>query len=158
MAKPWCGPAADAKDRHNAIADGFQIYLTQFFSPRGRVGLVQQGMNQRADWRAATTAFGGGSRFHFAAIRDCREHQGTIMNLVTKQAEGRNGMLAMVREPPDARLGAAEAVAPAAPRRAGRGRGPERAVRCYGRLRGEFRDFVRCCCGKTRPAHAESLR
>jgi len=54
--------------------------------------VVQQGMNQRADWRAATLAFGGGSDFtsqpHTAIVG---EHQGTIMNLVDSQRGGATG-------------------------------------------------------------------
>ncbi len=97
-----------AKIDNNAIADGFQLYLHSFIvSTAGDWTVVQQGMND---------ASGLARRYHWHSrcVRDftCEphtgiagEHQGTIMNLVDRQAKpAQNAMLRIVRQPPDATI------------------------------------------------------
>jgi uncharacterized protein len=97
-----------ARIDNNAIADGFQLYLHSFFlSASGEWAVVQQGMNGSA---------GMARRYHWhsAAIRDfvsephtaiVGEHQGTIMNLVDRDARrARDAVLATVREKPETTL------------------------------------------------------
>ncbi len=100
-----------ARIDNNAIADGFQIYLHNFIlSADGEWAVVQQGMNDRS---------GLARRYHWhsASVRDFTsephtgivgEHEGTIMNLVDRQAgPAQEALLAIVRENPEATLGEA---------------------------------------------------
>ena len=97
-----------ARVDNNAIADGFQIYLHTFIvSAAGEWAVVQQGMNEasglarRYHWHSATVR-DFTSEPHAAIVG---EHQGTIMNLVARQAApAQNAMLAIARERPEATL------------------------------------------------------
>jgi hypothetical protein len=97
-----------ARVDNNAVADGFQIYLHTFIvSAAGDWAVVQQGMNE---------ASGLARRYHWhsASVRDftCEphtavvgEHQGTIMNLVDRQAgPAREALLTIARERPEVTL------------------------------------------------------
>jgi uncharacterized protein len=97
-----------AKIDNNAVADGFQIYLHTFIvTANGEWAVVQQGMNE---------GNGLARRYHWHSptVRDftCEphsgivgEHQGTIMNLVAREAKpAQNALLAIVRESPEATL------------------------------------------------------
>ncbi len=97
-----------ARIDNNAIADGFQLYLHGFFlSATGEWAIVQQGMND-------TTALARRYHWHSAQVRDFTaephtaivgEPQGTIMNLVDRQARPvQNTMLAMAAQPPEKTL------------------------------------------------------
>jgi len=94
-----------ARVDNNAIADGFQIYLHNFILTNdGEWAVVQQGLNDKT---------GTARRYHWhsASVQDfvsephtgvVGEHQGTIMNLVDKQAApAQNAMLSLVKEGPD---------------------------------------------------------
>ena len=94
-----------ARVDNNAIADGFQIYLHNFILTNdGEWAVVQQGLNDKT---------GTARRYHWhsASLQDfvsephtgvVGEHQGTIMNLVDKQAApAQNAMLSLVKEGPD---------------------------------------------------------
>ncbi len=98
-----------ARIDNNAIADGFQIYLHSFIvSASGDWTVVQQGLNDES---------GLARRYHWhsGAVRDftCEphtgiagEHQGTILNLVDRQAgPAQNALLEIVRQPTDRVLG-----------------------------------------------------
>ncbi len=107
-----------ARVDNNAIGDGFQIYLHTFIvSAAGEWAVVQQGMKESS---------GLARRYHWhsAAVRDfveephsgiVGEHQGTILNLVDRQARpARETLLAMTRERPETTLAEAQRlVAPA---------------------------------------------
>ena len=97
-----------ARIDNNAIADGFQIYLHTFVvTADGEWAVVQQGMND---------ASGLARRYHWhsPSVRDfiaephtgiVGEHQGTIMNLVDREARpAQNALLELVRQHPDATL------------------------------------------------------
>ncbi len=97
-----------ARIDNNAIADGFQIYLHTFVvTADGEWAVVQQGMND---------ASGLARRYHWhsPSVRDfiaephtgiVGEHQGTIMNLVDREAgPAQNALLELVRQHPDATL------------------------------------------------------
>jgi hypothetical protein len=97
-----------ARIDNNAIGDGFQLYLHTFFVTRqGEWAVVQQGMN-------GNTAMARRYHWHSASVRDFTlaphtgivgEHQGTIMNLVDREAApAQNALLATVREHPDSNL------------------------------------------------------
>ena len=97
-----------ARVDNNAIADGFQLYLHGFFlSKTGEWAIVQQGMNKSA-------VLARRYHWHSAQVRDFTaephtgivgEHQGTIMNLVDRQARPvQNTMLAMIAEQPEKTL------------------------------------------------------
>ncbi len=97
-----------AKIDNNAIADGFQLYLHSFIvSAAGEWAIVQQGMN-------GTTGLARRYHWHSATVRDfTREphaaivgtHEGTIMNLVDRQAQpAQDAMLTIARQPPEATL------------------------------------------------------
>jgi hypothetical protein len=97
-----------AKIDNNAIVDGFQLYLHSFIvSDDGEWTVVQQGMNDR-------TALARRYHWHSASVRDFTadphtaiigEHQGTIINLVDRNARpAQDAMLSVVREGPDATL------------------------------------------------------
>jgi hypothetical protein len=94
-----------ARVDNNAIADGFQIYLHNFILTKdGEWAVVQQGLNDQT---------GTARRYHWhsASVQDfvsephtgvVGEHQGTIMNLVDKQATpAQDAMLSLVKEGPD---------------------------------------------------------
>ncbi|HSE25055.1 MAG TPA: DUF763 domain-containing protein, partial [Pyrinomonadaceae bacterium] len=94
-----------ARVDNNAIADGFQIYLHNFILTKdGEWAVVQQGLNDQT---------GTARRYHWhsASVQDfvsephtgvVGEHQGTIMNLVDKQATpAQAAMLGLVKEGPD---------------------------------------------------------
>jgi len=94
-----------ARVDNNAIADGFQIYLHNFILTKdGEWAVVQQGLNDKT---------GTARRYHWhsASVQDfvsephtgvVGEHQGTIMNLVDKQAtSAQDAMLSLVKEGPD---------------------------------------------------------
>ena len=94
-----------ARVDNNAIADGFQIYLHNFILTKdGEWAVVQQGLNDQT---------GTARRYHWhsASVQDfvsephtgvVGEHQGTIMNLVDKQATpAQAAMLSLVKEGPD---------------------------------------------------------
>jgi hypothetical protein len=94
-----------ARVDNNAIADGFQIYLHNFILTKdGEWAVVQQGLNDQT---------GTARRYHWhsASVQDfvsephtgvVGEHQGTIMNLVAKQATpAQDAMLSLVKEGPD---------------------------------------------------------
>ena len=78
-----------ARIDNNAIADGFQLYLHSFILSAGREwAIVQQGMNE-------ITAMARRYHWHSAAVHDfvsephtaiVGQHQGTIMNLVDRDA------------------------------------------------------------------------
>lgn len=97
-----------ARIDNNAIADGFQIYLHTFVvTADGEWAVVQQGMNE---------ASGLARRYHWhsASVRDfiaephtgiVGEYQGTIMNLVDREAgPAQHALLDLVRQHPDATL------------------------------------------------------
>jgi hypothetical protein len=97
-----------ARVDNNAIGDGFQIYLHTFIlTAAGEWAVVQQGMNQR-------TGLARRYHWHSQAVRDftCEphtaiagEHQGTILNLVDRQATpAQNAMLEIVRQAPETTL------------------------------------------------------
>src|SRR5512142_2145267 len=99
-----------ARIDNNAIADGFQLYLHGFFlSASGEWAIVQQGMNE-------TSALARRYHWHSAAVRDFTaephtaivgEHQGTIMNLVDRQAKAaQQALLTMAHEKPESTLDA----------------------------------------------------
>ena len=98
-----------ARIDNNAIADGFQIYLHSFIlSAGGEWVVVQQGLND-------STGLARRYHWHSHTVRDftCEphtgiagQHQGTIMNLVDRQAApAQQALLEIVRQPPDATLG-----------------------------------------------------
>lgn len=94
-----------AKIDNNALQDGFQLYLHTFILSReGEWAIVQQGMNDRS---------GLARRYHWASA-DLRcftsephaaivgENQGTILNLVHRQADrAQQALLALAREHPE---------------------------------------------------------
>jgi hypothetical protein len=97
-----------ARVDNNAIADGFQIYLHTFIlTAEGEWSVVQQGMNESS---------GLARRYHWhsASVRDFTdephtgivgEHQGTIMNLVDRDARpAQKALLDVVRQHPDSTL------------------------------------------------------
>ena len=97
-----------ARIDNNAIDDGFQIYLHTFIvSAAGEWAVVQQGMNQRS---------GMARRYHWhsPAVRDFTsephtgivgEHQGTILNLVNRDAgRAQSALLEIARTAPDTTL------------------------------------------------------
>jgi uncharacterized protein len=97
-----------ARIDNNAIADGFQLYLHSFIvSAGGEWAIVQQGMNE-------ITAMARRYHWHSAAVRDfvsephtaiVGQHQGTIMNLVDREARpAQNALLEIVRERPESTL------------------------------------------------------
>jgi len=97
-----------ARIDNNAIADGFQIYLHTFVvSSRGEWTIVQQGMNE-------ANRLARRYHWHSSSVRDFTsephtgivgEHQGTIMNLVDREAKpAQQAMLTIVRDHPDATL------------------------------------------------------
>ena len=97
-----------ARIDNNAIADGFQLHLHGFFlSATGEWAIVQQGMNN-------PTALARRYHWHSAQVRDFTaephtaivgEHQGTIMNLVDREAHpAQQAMLAIAAERPDKTL------------------------------------------------------
>lgn len=94
-----------ARIDNNAIGDGFQLYLHGFILSRsGEWAIVQQGMNQ-------ATALARRYHWHSATVRDfvsephtaiVGEPQGTIMNLVDRQAQpAQAALLQIVRERPE---------------------------------------------------------
>ena len=94
-----------ARIDNNAIADGFQLYLHSFIlSAGGEWAIVQQGMNE-------ITAMARRYHWHSAAVHDfvsephtaiVGQHQGTIMNLVDREARpAQNALLEIVRERPE---------------------------------------------------------
>ncbi len=93
-----------ARIDNNAIADGFQLYLHSFIvSKAGELAVVQQGMNEstglarRYHWHSATVR-DFISEPHAAIVGD---HQGTIMNLVDRDAKAaQTAMLAIVNQEP----------------------------------------------------------
>jgi len=98
-----------ARIDNNAIADGFQIYLHSFFvTAAGDWAVVQQGMNEG-------TGLARRYHWHSRAVRDfvsephtgiAGEHQGTIMNLVDREAKpAQTALLEIVRQPPEQTLG-----------------------------------------------------
>ena len=97
-----------ARIDNNAIADGFQIYLHTFIlTAAGEWAVIQQGMN-------TATKLARRYHWHSATVRDFTsephtgivgEHEGTILNLVDRQAKpAQDALLAIVREHPDATL------------------------------------------------------
>src|SRR5437016_5508482 len=97
-----------ARVDNNAIADGFQIYLHSFIvTGDGEWTVVQQGLNN---------ASGLARRYHWhsAAVRDfvaephagiVGEHQGTIMNLVDRDAKpAQTALLDVVQQSPETTL------------------------------------------------------
>jgi hypothetical protein len=97
-----------ARVDNNAIADGFQIYLHSFIvTDRGDWTVVQQGLND---------ASGLARRYHWhsPSVRDftCEphtgvvgEHEGTIMNLVDRNASpAQQALLEMTRQDPERTL------------------------------------------------------
>src|ERR671925_1221823 len=97
-----------ARIDNNAIADGFQIYLHSFIvTADGEWAVVQQGLND-------ATGLARRYHWHSATVRDfvaephsgiVGENQGTIMNLVDRQAQpAQKALLEVVREHPDATL------------------------------------------------------
>ena len=97
-----------ARIDNNAIADGFQLYLHGFIVSRGgEWAIVQQGMNE-------ITALARRYHWHSATVRDfvsephaaiVGEHQGTIMNLVDRQAKpAQSALLEIVRQRPESTL------------------------------------------------------
>jgi hypothetical protein len=97
-----------ARIDNNAIADGFQLYLHTFIlTADGEWAVVQQGMND---------ASGLARRYHWhsASVRDfvaephtgiVGEHQGTIMNLVDRDAKpAQQALLDLVRQHPEATI------------------------------------------------------
>jgi len=97
-----------ARVDNNAIADGFQIYLHSFIvTSDGEWAVVQQGLNN---------ASGLARRYHWhsAAVRDfvaephagiVGEHQGTIMNLVDRDAKpAQTALLDVVQQNPETTL------------------------------------------------------
>jgi hypothetical protein len=97
-----------ARIDNNAIADGFQIYLHSFvLAASGEWAVVQQGLNE---------ATGMARRYHWhsASVREfaCEphtgivgEHQGTIMNLVDREAaSAQHALLNIVHEQPETTL------------------------------------------------------
>jgi hypothetical protein len=97
-----------AKIDNNAIADGFQIYLHSFVvTAGGEWAVVQQGLNN-------TTGLARRYHWHSPSVRDftCEPHsgivgenQGTILNLVDRQAEpAQKAMLEVARERPEKTL------------------------------------------------------
>lgn len=97
-----------ARIDNNAIADGFQLYLHSFIlSAGGEWAIVQQGMNE-------TTAMARRYHWHSKSVRDfvsephtgiVGQHQGTIMNLVDRQAKpAQSALLEIVRERPESTL------------------------------------------------------
>ncbi len=97
-----------ARVDNNAIQDGFQLYLHTFIlSAAGEWAIVQQGMNdasalaRRYHWHSATVR-DFVSEPHTAIVG---EHQGTIMNLVDRQAApAQHAILDIVHEKPEATL------------------------------------------------------
>jgi hypothetical protein len=97
-----------ARIDNNAIADGFQIYLHTFILARsGQWAVVQQGMNEssrrarRYHWHSATVR-NFTDEPHTGIVG---EHQGTIMNLVDRDARpAQDALLAIAREHPDRTL------------------------------------------------------
>ena len=98
-----------ARIDNNAIADGFQIYLHSFVvTSTGEWAVVQQGLNNES---------GMARRYHWhsAAVKDfvaephtgiVGQHQGSIMNLVDKQAKpAQTALLDIAREHPEKTLG-----------------------------------------------------
>src|SRR5947209_5040776 len=94
-----------ARIDNNAVADGFQLYLHTFIlSVAGEWAIVQQGMNDQ-------TGMARRYHWHSAAVHDFTsaphtaivgEHQGTIMNLVDRDAKpAQSAMLAITQENPD---------------------------------------------------------
>ena len=97
-----------ARIDNNAIQDGFQIYLHNFVATAdGEWAVVQQGMNE---------ASGLARRYHWhsPSVRDFTsephtaivgEHQGTILNLVDKQATpAQTALLEIVQQHPEKSL------------------------------------------------------
>src|SRR5215475_3851321 len=95
-----------ARIDNNAIADGFQIYLHSFvLTSSGEWAVVQQGLND-------ATGLARRYHWHSASVRDFTaephtgivgEHQGTIMNLVDRQAKpAQTALLELVRQHPEA--------------------------------------------------------
>jgi hypothetical protein len=97
-----------ARVDNNAIADGFQIYLHTFIvTAEGEWAVVQQGMNESS---------GMARRYHWhsASVREFTaephtgivgQHQGTIMNLVDRNARAaQHALLEVVRQHPDATM------------------------------------------------------
>jgi hypothetical protein len=98
-----------ARVDNNAIADGFQLYLHSFILTKsGEWAVVQQGMND-------STAMARRYHWHSATVRDFTaephtaivgEPQGTIMNLVDRQAEAaQRAMLDTVKATPEKTIG-----------------------------------------------------
>jgi hypothetical protein len=104
-----------ARIDNNAIADGFQLYLHSFIlSAGGEWAIVQQGMNEgsamarRYHWHSATVR-DFVSEPHTAIVG---ENQGTIMNLVDRQAKAAQAaLLEIVRQRPEATLAEARRLA-----------------------------------------------
>ena len=97
-----------AKIDNNAIADGFQLYLHGFIATQsGEWAIVQQGMND-------STGLARRYHWHSATVRDFTsdphaaivgEHQGTIMNLVDRQAHpAQNTLLEIAKDSPEITL------------------------------------------------------
>src|SRR5947209_3308569 len=97
-----------ARIDNNAVADGFQLYLHGFVvTADGEWAVVQQGMND-------ASALARRYHWHSPSVRDfiaephtgiVGEHQGTIMNLVDREARpAQNALLELVRQHPDATL------------------------------------------------------
>jgi hypothetical protein len=99
-----------AKIDNNCIADGFQLYLHNFvLTSKGSWAVIQQGMNpstrlaRRYHWHSASVAdFVADPHTGIAG-----PHQGTIMNLVDKQAKpAQDALLQIVHEKPEKTLDA----------------------------------------------------
>lgn len=97
-----------AKIDNNAIADGFQLYLHSFVvTDAGEWAVIQQGMNER-------TRMARRYHWHSPSVRDFTasphtgivgESQGTIMNLVDREAVPAQGaMLSIAHELPERTL------------------------------------------------------
>ena len=97
-----------ARIDNNAIQDGFQIYLHNFVATTdGEWAVVQQGMNE-------ATGLARRYHWHSPSVRDFTsdphtaivgEHQGTIMNLVDKQAmPAQTALLEIVKQNPEKSL------------------------------------------------------
>jgi hypothetical protein len=97
-----------ARVDNNAVADGFQIYLHSFVvTEGGEWAVVQQGLNDQ-------TGLARRYHWHSANVQDftCEphsgivgEHEGTILNLVDRQARpAQDALLTIAREHPDKTL------------------------------------------------------
>jgi hypothetical protein len=94
-----------ARVDNNAIADGFQIYLHNFILTNdGEWAVVQQVLMTKPGQHVVIIGTQHRSRTLFSEPHTgvVGEHQGTIMNLVDKQAApAQNAMLSLVKEGPD---------------------------------------------------------